>query len=285
MPPQTEAKVSNASRTVYLLVGVVVFVVCAWLTVAAVRQISANPDHSILGVPTTIWIGTLGSISASGIFFTVSEGLRWMFDAAVTRNYDRLRFYEDTLGIKECFDQKGSEDANRDYGHAISSAKYRVWAFGISNGEFVSEHLKGLIEKKQRSPSLDVCLCFIDPLTTITLPGTQPPTTLSQVQLYDITRDQGLVSDNSSRVTNRVDYATAQIAASNVQIAVRLLSVAGYVSAMVVDDIIYVFPFTAVSKDNTRTPYLKIAVSSQIGQAFFSLFGNIKDHSLLSRPI
>lgn len=285
MPQQIEVMMSSASRTIYLLVGIVIFVVCGWLTAVAVTQIAANPNHSVLGVPTAVWIGTLGSISASGIFFTASEGLRWLFDSSVARNYERLRFYEDTVGIKEYFGQKGSEDANRDYGQAISAAKYRVWAFGISNGEFISEHLDGLISKKKRTPSLDVCICFVDPSTTITLSGFEPSNTLSQVQIYDITRDQGLASDNSSRVTNRAEFAEQKIADSNVQITVRLLSVAGYVSAMVVDDVIYVFPFTAVSKDNTRTPYLKVAVSSQIGQAFFSFFENIKDHSRLSRSL
>lgn len=274
---------SSTSRVIYLLVGIGIFLTCGWLTVVAVSTITETPSHVILGIPTSVWIGTLGSISASGIFFTVSETLRWLFEATVSRNYQRLRFYESTVGIRDYFSQKGSNKANRDYGHAIADARHRVWAFGISNGEFLSEHLAGLIAKKRRAPALDVCICFIDPETKIVITQPSGTTVFSQVQLFDITRDKGLATDNSSRVFNRVQYAADEIAKSGVDIEIKLISTAGYVSAMVVDDVIYVFPFTAVSKDNTRTPYLKVMVTSQMGQAFLSFFENIKDHSRLSR--
>lgn len=275
---------SKASRVIYLLVGLLIAVSCGWMTVVAVNSLSQDTNHSALGIPTSVWIGTLGSLSASGVFFSLSETLRWMFDETVSRNHQRLKFYEDTLGIKDCFSQKGSDAANLDYGKAIASAKHRVWAFGISNGEFLSEHLPGLIAKKKRIPALDICICFIDPKTTISIGEAEGITKFSQVQLYDITRDAGLMADNSTRVANRVTDTLAEISKSNVDISIKLVSVAGYVSAMVVDDIIYVFPFTAISKDNTRTPYLKIAVASQIGQAFYSYFESIKAHSRLSRP-
>lgn len=276
--------VSTASRVIYLLVGLLIFVVCGWLTAVAVPTLANDPNHSLLGIPTGVWIGTLGSISASGIFFSVSETLRWAFDRSIARNYERLRFYEDTVGIKDYFSQKGSEEANKDYGDAIASAKTRVWAFGISNGEFISSHLSELINKKKKFPQLDVCICFIDPNTKIILTNGSQNTTISQIQLYDTTRDLGLVTDNSSRVDGRIQNAVDMIANASIDISIRLVSTAGYVSAMVVDDIIYVFPFTAVSKDNTRTPYLKVSVTSAIGQAFFEFFENIKDHPTLSKP-
>ncbi|WP_238394074.1 hypothetical protein, partial [Rhodovulum sulfidophilum] len=94
---------TGMARLIYLLVGALFFVFSGWLTVVCVIKLSADPSHQALGIPTRIWIGTLSSISASGIFFTVSEGLRWMFGSTVDRNYKRLRFYEETLGIKEFF--------------------------------------------------------------------------------------------------------------------------------------------------------------------------------------
>ena len=132
---------NNLSRSIYLLVGALVFVISGWLTLVSVVALANDPTHQVLGIPTNIWIGTLGSISASGVFFTISEGLRWLFDSTISQNYKRLRFYEETVGITDFFDQKGSEDANKDYGTAISKANHRVWAFGISNGEFLPRML------------------------------------------------------------------------------------------------------------------------------------------------
>tara|TARA_R100000789_G_scaffold100604_1_gene112059 strand:- start:2123 stop:2953 length:831 start_codon:yes stop_codon:yes gene_type:complete len=272
---------NGLSRFIYLLVGAVVFVVSGWLTVVAVIALSEDSAHQVMGIPTSIWIGTLGSISASGIFFTISEALRWLFDSTVSRNYQRLRFYEETVGIKEFFSQKGSENANSDYGKAISSAKHRVWAFGISNGEFLTEHLDRLISKKKRQPALDVCISFVDPDTKITLPD--QGANLSQVQLYDLTRDGSRTSDDSSRVTNRVAEAVSKIQEANATFDIRLVSPAGYLSAMVVDDIIYMFPFTAISKDNTRTPYLKVSTGSQIGRAMLGYLEAVRTHHTLSR--
>ena len=273
---------SSISRFLYLFLGIVVFVLSGWLTVVAVSTLETSPDYTVLGVPIDAWIGTLGSISASGIFFSVSEALRWTFDANVSRNYERLHFYEHVVGIRDYFSQKGSDDAREDYRKAIAAARHRVWAFGISNGEFITEHLAGLIAKKKRTPAFDVCICFVDPDTKITNTQLQVPCDLTQVWLFDITRDAGS-ADNSSRVRKRVTSAVDQIAASHVDIAIKFVSTAGYVSAMVVDDVIYVFPFTALSTDNTRTPYLKLVATSQMGQRFLSFFENIKDHSLLSR--
>ena len=105
----------------------------------------------------------------------------------------------------------------------------------------------------------------------------------SQVQLFDITRDVGQVENTSARVIKRIEDVTKAINDAKVDIDIRLLSCAGYISAMVVDEIIYVFPFIAVSKDNTRTPYLKVSSSSQMGQAFLPYFENIKTHPKLSR--
>ena len=252
------------------------------MTAVAVSRVAADPHDVLLGVPTNVWIGTLGSISASGLFFTVSETLRWFFEKTVTYNYERLRFYEETVGIREYFSQKGADDANKDYRSAIASATRRVWAFGISNGEFLTEHLQEIINNKKRQPSLDVCICFVDPCTTVTINGIGE---LSQIFFYDMTRDSLFAADNTVRVKQSLDYTKDRILSSGVKIEIRLLSVAGYVSAMVVDDIIYFFPFTAISKDNTRTPYLKVAVLSKMGEPFFAFLKNIKDHPKLSRPL
>ena len=165
---------SISNRVIYLLIGIIIFIASGWLTVIAASQTSANPNHTQFGIPTSIWIGILGSISASGIFFTISETLRWIFESTVSRNYKRLRFYEDTVGIKEFYSQKGSEKANKDYKRAIAAARHRVWAFGISNGEFISEHLAGLIDRKKRFPQLDICICFVDPQTNIKIKKKPP---------------------------------------------------------------------------------------------------------------
>lgn len=274
---------NGLSRFIYLFVGAFVFAISGWLTVVSVFALSQDPTHQVMGIPTSIWIGTLGSISASGIFFTISEGLRWLFDSTVSRNYSRLRFYEETVGIKNFFSQKGSEDANSDYGKAIASAKHRVWAFGISNGEFITEHLDKLISKKKKQPALDVCISFIDPETSIVLSAPNNELSLSQVQLYDLTRDASRTSDDSSRVSNRVSEALSSIKEAGVSFDVRLVTPAGYLSAMVVDDIIYMFPFTAVSKDNTRTPYLKVSTGSQIGAAMLGYLEAVRTHPTLSR--
>ncbi|GAA6136506.1 hypothetical protein NBRC116583_02530 [Arenicella sp. 4NH20-0111] len=276
---------NNISRVLYLLIGLVIFVSCGWATMGALLEISNNPNHKILGIPTNIWIGTLGSISASGIFFTVSEALRWVFDHKISENYNRLKFYEEKVGITDFFNQKGSDQANSDYSSAIAKAKHRVWAFGISNGEFLSEHLELLITKKKRTPKLDICICFVDPETNIILNRGKEVEQISQVQLFDITRDSRTTTDTSSRVLDHIKDARTKISPEHVDIDIKLVTAAGYVSAMVVDDVIYVFPFTAVSKDNTRTPYLKVTVTSQIGKAFLSFLENVKDHPRLTVDI
>lgn len=274
---------NGLSRFIYLIVGVLVFVTSGWLTVVSVIALSEDSTHQVMGIPTSIWIGTLGSISASGIFFTISEALRWLFDSTVSRNYQRLRFYEETVGIKDFFSQKGGESANSDYRQAIASAKHRVWAFGISNGEFLTEHFDKLIEKKKRQPALDVCISFVDPETKVILPGQGDHTSLSQIQLYDLTRDGSRTSDDSSRVSNRIEEVMSSIQGAGITFDIRLVSPAGYLSAMVVDDTIYMFPFTAVSKDNTRTPYLKVSTGSQIGGAMLGYLEAVRTHRILSR--
>lgn len=274
---------NELSRSIYLLVGALVFVTSGWLTLASVIALSEDATHQVLGIPTSIWIGTLGSISASGIFFTISESLRWLFDSTVSRNYQRLRFYEEIVGIKDFFSQKGSESANIDYGQALASAKHRVWAFGISNGEFITEHLDNLIAKKKRQPALDVCISFVDPETKVILPGQGDHTSLSQVQIYDLTRDGSRTSDDSSRVFNYLAKAMSSIQDAGITFDLRLVSPAGYLSAMVIDDTIYMFPFTAVSKDNTRTPYLKVSAGSQIGGAMLDYLEAVRTHRRLSR--
>ncbi|WP_299934577.1 hypothetical protein [uncultured Pelagimonas sp.] len=252
------------------------------MTVLAVQNQSLTPGSSWLGMPASTWIGILSSLSASGIFFAVAEFLRFIFDKTASRNFEKLQFYERTLGIKECFSQKGSDEANRDYGQAIASAKYRVWAFGISNGEFLTQHLDDLISKKKKKPALDVCICFVDPDARISIEANPP---LSLVSLFDITRDPTLTTGAHTRVAERIAFARTSILQADVEISLKLISAAGYVSAMVVDDIIYVFPYTAISKDNTRTPYLKIVVDSQLGDAFYTYFESIIEHPKLSRVV
>ena len=70
-------------RIIYVLVGFLVFLSCGWGMVAVSENAADNPTQKFASLPLNIWVGVLGSIAASGIFFTVVELLRWPFDEAV----------------------------------------------------------------------------------------------------------------------------------------------------------------------------------------------------------
>lgn len=276
---------SNLVRLIYICVGVIIFLLSGWVAIYLFEALKNDPSHLVLGIPTTYWIGLVGSVSASGIFFSVSESLRWSFDSSVYRQHQRLQYFERHVGLIDFFDQKGSDSANSDYSNAIKKAEYRVWAFGISNGEFINEHLDTIIQKKKKLATLDVCICFVDPDTKIVLHGDCEQADLSFVQLFDTMRSTTIAVDDVQRVRIGAAIVNKAAAEASVAIDVKAVTSAGYISAMVVDNVIYVFPFTAVSKDNTRTPYMKISVDSQLGIAFYDFLSHLKRHEVLARTL
>jgi hypothetical protein len=272
----------KVTRALYILVGFVVFVMCGWLAVSVLDSLTIDPNKKFLAIPLNIWVGIIGSIAASGIFFTITESLRWIFDKSVDENFKRLFYFEQTLGIKSVFSQKGGPDAKKDYKSAIASAKSRVWAFGVSNGEFIKDNLDAIVAAKKLRPKLDIEVCFVDPSFKV---KTHSGDEYSLVQVFDSTRDPSNSSDNSSRVSANAKSIVERAAKEGVAISTRYISGAGYISGMVVDDWIYFFPFTAVRQDNTTTPLMKLSAHSEMGQPFIEFLSSLIVHPLFSRPV
>lgn len=267
-------------RMIYVLVGFLVFLICGWGMVTVSGDAADNPTQKFASLPLNVWVGVLGSIAASGIFFTVVELLRWPFDEAVGNAFRRVKYFEQSLGISHVFKQKGDSEAKTDYKKAIAEAKRRVWAFGVSNGEFVNDNFDAIVSAKKRHPKLDVQICFVDPDVEVIDASKNRK---SLVYIYDTTKNKNNESDQSQRVKENAKRLIHRFSESKVEAKVRYISSSGYISGMVIDDFLYFFPYVAVEQDNTTTPYMKIHANSELGTPFISFLEHLIDHPKFSR--
>lgn len=271
---------SRIARLLYLGVGLLVAVLSAW----ALAALATGPDtnRSVAGIPQVYVLGILGSVSASAVFFIVTELLRWWADASDASVRVRLRQLTDELGLRYVYRQKGGADAKLSYAAAIKKAKRRVWAFGLSNGEFIKEHAATLHDMLAKNRHLEVIVCFPDPDTIMQIPsdnGRGPRTSLPDV--FKIAQGKAPGS-SATEIRNRVKELSA-LAGADRPFDLRYVSVPGYISGMVVDDVVYAFPYTAHDHDNTTTPYMELSSSGLLGESILSYFEYIAHHATLSR--
>lgn len=271
---------SRVGRLLYLFVGALGAVASAWALTALAK---APADSSMLGIPMPYVLGVVGSICASAVFFIITELLRWWADSSqnsISTQFDALTR---GMGLRHIYRQKGGDDAKKSYASAIAGAKFRVWAFGLSNGEFIKEHGRILGDKLAKDPRFDVTICFPDPDTAVTFrqeSGSESATSFPD--LFKIAQGKAQVgAAEEIRETIAELHATFQSVRAP---KLRFVSVPGYISGMVVDDAVYAFPYTAHGHDNTTTPYVELHSSGLLGDSLLSYFEFIANHKILSRP-
>ena len=191
-----------------------------------------------------------------------------------------MKYFEKHLGISNVFKQKGDDEAKKDYKKAIAGAKRRVWAFGVSNGEFVNDNFDAIVSAKAKHSKLDVEICFVDPDVDVIDASNNKR---SLVYMYDTTKNKNNDSDQRQRVETNAKRLIVRFKENKVEAKVRYISSTGYISGMVIDDFLYFFPYVAVEQDNTTTPYMKIHANSELGTPFVSFLEHLIDHPKFSR--
>lgn len=271
---------SRVGRLLYLFVGLLVSFCSAW----ALTALAKTPGYTlVLGIPIPYVLGIVGSICASAMFFIITELLRWWADSSQSSIAAQFDTLTRRMGLRHIYRQKGGDDAKKSYARAIAGAKSRVWAFGLSNGEFIKEHGQILRDKLAKNSHFDVTIVFPDPDTLVIFQKEFEGTGRTTFpDLFKIA--QGKAHGTAAEEIRRTVTELHDTLFFGFSPTLRFVSIPGYISGMVVDDTIYAFPYTAHGHDNTTTPYIELQASGLLGDSLLTYFDFIAHHKTLSRP-
>lgn len=203
-----------------------------------------------------------GSILASGLFFTL-----YTLISIVRRSEgDALRSYwemmHDGCGVKGWLDVRGSPLT---YEKCIGRAKTRVWAIGMTNLSFFSNHnerIKDLLESRQ----VDVRVAFWDPRSRI-VRGASSDLNLHLLDIQSSLEGEAERGETWERtIRDRYTPLLKAVEQGSVRGKLRVyyLTMPTNFSCLVVDDDVFFFPFLSRTQ-SWQQPILHASASAGVG--------------------
>lgn len=252
------------------------------LALLATVGIQDMPEQMrILNFDRNVLLSIVASLSASGAFFLVVESFRSWNESIISRDADRLKKIEETLGIKGVFTSKSQAEAIAEYKKRINDAKSRIWAVGLSNNQFLEQHSAVIKVRKQSHPFLDVRVFFFDPDALVSsVPANLPSHPL--INLFDFPKQ---VYMSEKRANDARHFAQRIIADTATGATVHFALIPSYFSLMIVDDIAFFFPYLMAPEDASSNPMMMVDTKGEIGSRLVEHVQQLLGNPLLCRQV
>ena len=263
-------------RIAFVIGSIIAFLILIWILNWA-QSLAIN--DRILNINRDIAIGILGSIAASCAFYCIIESFIHFSDTAGRTHLMRLMRFEETYGISDVIPNKSGKDAIDLYTSSIKDAQVRVWAMGISNNQFIDQHLKNIQARKLLKPTLDVKILFFDPESTVSNGRIKKGTPLINLfdfpeKIYSSNKRPFNVRDHSEKVKQDPSLASAYF-----------VTLPSYFSMLVIDDRVFFFPFLAIAEDAASNPIIVLNAQKNLGSKLVKHFEKLASNALLCHKV
>lgn len=210
-------------------------------------------------------ISILSSIIASFIFFLLYELI-----SSIRKS--KVKLFED-FGLKNIFHQR--LDAQYLYAESIKNSKERIWAIGMTNNKFITQHSDLLNERLRKSKNLTVKIIFWNCNSTLGNHKLHKQICCIQKAIEEKSLNQlesANCEDTASTIDNRVKSLGEKIDnAFHSRVEIGFLSIPTSFSCLITDKDTYFFPFLAHSSSH-ETPMLHCESNKNLGESISKHF-------------
>lgn len=224
-------------------------------------------------LPAVFWQGVAGSAFAA-VIVTLFQRPTIFLDLAERKEQNDALSDLREKGIIGAITQRGSAEATKFYAECLESARFRIWALGMTNQKLVEDHLSKIIELTKSHSSLDVVIGFWNPEAKIILPGQSDPVPLADLQ----TRlEKKIITSNGTtkEIRSRQDQICKSVSVHGTHIKGRIrlvdFSLPTNFTAFVIDEFVFFFPFL-VNSYSTATPTIIARSDCPVGEAVVAHF-------------
>src|SRR5262249_32574681 len=126
-------------------------------------------DGALLGVSKATWQNVTGGVFAAFLFYLVQWMVELVRDTETTRKEEVFRHFFEVQGIHTVFTSRGAADVKERYTETITNAKKRVWAVGMTNRHFATQHATALAKLLSSHP-IEIVVVFWDPAAVLSSP-------------------------------------------------------------------------------------------------------------------
>lgn len=237
------------------------------------------PDGRILNMQQPVLLSVVTSVAASAVFFFVVEALRSYIDRDTVENASRLHRLQNEIGIREVYASKSQREIIAEYKRTIATARYRIWALGLSNNQFVDQHSLAIRHRKHAYPGLDVRVHFFDPDATVC----SPAITDSDFPLVNIFDFPTHLYRSEKRKQDAHSFAQRVLADRELDARVFFVLIPCYFSMMIVDDTAFFFPYLMAPEDASSNPMMMVDTTGEIGARLVDHVAQLSANPLLCR--
>ena len=244
---------------------------------------SGNSEKAVIMAPQT-WMPVTGSVLAAAIFLCLQRFISFVQGAEeVTTNaiYDNI-FMEQ--GIIKVFDQRGSTEIRKEYVNSIKKAKERIWAFGMTNRQFIDQHEDMIVKAMQRK-ELDVIIGYWDPEAKIEIGGFS--NSLVNIQ-HDLEEPAFGDKDQVEKIRARQNKTRGKIIKAKNKIKGKIkiynMTLPSSFSCMVADDDVYFFPYLA-GPESSNDPMILCTAEKGVGRSIVNHYSAILGNKELVKEV
>jgi hypothetical protein len=211
------------------------------------------PNWTLMTLAREVWVAILTSFGASALFALIaafSDAFALKKQSLENEYFSEVR---DVLGISS--GRAHRIDYLDVYRDRIKRANRRIWAFGTTNKAFISTHHAALTQKAKGN-NMDIRIAFLDPEATLTVAGAPAISLLVALERME----RGTATGSIAEIRGRLDGL------SLTNIKILLVSAPTQFSCLVIDDVVFFFPFTAPSV-SSHQPMLEVQADHIIGKS------------------
>lgn len=241
-----------------------------------IAQLAAD-NGSFLTISKISWLSVTGSVLASTIFLVIqslTNAIKEGRDSTYKVSYISL---VDQFGIKDVYQQRGSEAIRIKYKSLMSGCRDKMYAVGMSNRHFLEQHTDKILEALQKH-SVDIVIAFWNPTSTMKIfSGNE----IVDKNILDI---QCLLENGASSAADWIgNITTRQIRLrdkvkelQNVTGELRIVNIShpANFTSLIIDDDVFFFPFLA-GAESTNDPTLHCSASTGVGTSILQHFNRL----------
>lgn len=262
----------------YFLYAAFVLFLLALLIIVGIQDTEDN--SRIWNFEKAVALSIMVSIAASAIFFFIVEFFRFLFDRALSKELQKLKMLEETHGIEKIYLSKSEPEVINDYKSTISNAKKRIWALGLSNNQFVEQHLASIKDRMHKHNDLDVRVVFFDPDARVS--RKEEIVDYPLVNLFDYPHN---IYESNKREYDIYKFSKKITSDKEVQVKAYFALIPSYFSMMVVDDKVFFFPFLVLPEDASSNPVMVINANTKFGNRLVDHVEHLTSNSFLCKKL
>jgi len=243
----------------------------------------SGQQGTFLALSKASWLSVTASMFAATLFLFLQSFMNLINSAE--DNIYRIKYDEfvEKFKLKQIFPQRGSTDILDIYKTLTGNAEKRIWAIGMTNRHFMTQHRENMT-KALRDKPIDIIIAFWNPTTSLNsiINGEQKSHNMLDIQYH---LEDGAPANSSweETIKNRQREFRDHIKRNSPikgELRIVNLSHPTNFTCFVIDDELFFFPFLS-GPESTNDPTIQCCINDGVGKRIYDHFARILNGNLI----